>query len=75
MDKNYSVSEMWANRIALAAHLGWAASKAEQIDARHAGSILNELSEIEMSLEMALARCKDMRQAVQGHSISMPKGS
>lgn len=75
MDKNYDEKSVRQDQSALITHLTWALSKAVQIDAKHKGSILNELKEVEMALEFATGRIKTIRQEVQGHNITMPKGS
>lgn len=60
---------------AMISDLNWASDKARMIDCAHAGSLLNELKEVEMALEFAMGRIKTLRIIAQGHNITMPKGS
>lgn len=75
MNKDYNKAEVQNYQARLIENLEWAISKARQIDGRHEGSTLNELREVEMALVFVEGWCKAIRREVQGHSITMPKGS
>lgn len=70
----YDIEKIKDAQVSMEGHLEWALSKCRMIEPDSRGSVLNEISEVEMSLRCALVRCQDMRLEVQGHKLTIPGG-